>query len=152
MSHVRTQIRAAIVARLKVAGIVAPESVLPGRRRPTTQAQLPCLLVYTDEENSSREAANSGVALRKRTVDLVVRCRLSTVADPPQDQLDALAVQVEVALDGSGSLGGLLVDLELQRTEQGAPSPASDRQPGEIDLIYAAEYWTQAGAPETALT
>lgn len=151
-SHVRAQIRAAAVGVLRAAAIVAADSVMPGRRRPTSQASLPALLVFTDDEQSVRAAANAGVAVRQRQVQLVVRIRAASAGEPSQDALDALAAAVESALDADTGLGGLLADLELTRTESGAPSPMSDRELGEVDVIYLAEYFTDAGNPTAALT
>ncbi len=150
-NHVRAQIRANAAAALRAAGIVGADSVLPGRRRPTTQAKLPALLVYTDDEASARLARSDGRSLRARQVQLVIRCRLSTVADPPQDELDALAAAVERAIDADETLGGLLIDLELARTESGVPSPMSDRQLGEVDVIYLADYHALSGDPARAI-
>lgn len=145
--HVRQQVRAAVGATLGAASIVASGSIFIGRRRPTRDAQLPALLIFTDDEPVHRESTDE----RSRLIDLTVRIRLSTVGDPPQDDLDALAVKVERALDANPTLGRLVKYLELSRTHGGMPSPMTDRQPGEIDIVYVAEVHTAPGDPTTAV-
>jgi hypothetical protein len=129
--HVRHQLRAAVAAALDAAGIVGADNVFPARSRPTTDAQLPCLLVFTEDEAGERFTGDS----TQRTVELVIRGRLKAVGDPPQDALDALAVGIERAIAGAGNFGRLVFDLQYRRTHTGVSSN-SDRQAGDIDVTY----------------
>ncbi len=129
--HVRAQLRKAVAAQLKAASIVAAASVFEARARPTTDSQLPCLFVFTEDEAGERYTGNSS----QRTVELVVRGRVKTVGDPPQDDLDALAVEIERAIAGARDFGGLVFDLQYRHTHSNA-SANSDRQAGDIDVAY----------------
>ena len=143
--HVRHQLRQSVALALKAAAIVASDSVMPHRRRPTTNTQLPALLVYTDDEASARETAEAD----RRIVDLVIRVRVKTVGDDvPQDELDAIALQVERTIFAAGTFGGLVKDLQLARSESAA-SANSDRQLGDIDLVFQVEIHTAANDPAT---
>jgi|GEM_PF-2047152 len=145
--HARHQLREAVALALKAAGIVAADSVLPHRRRPTTRAQLPALMIYTEDETSGRLTADS---LERRS-DLVIRIRAEKESeDTPQDRLDALALQVERAIAAAGSLGGILQDMVLVRTSSGT-SAVSDRQLGDMDLVWRAEIHTAENDPATIL-
>lgn len=144
--HARHQLREAVAGYLKSANIVAATSVLPHRRRPTADSQLPALMIFTEDEASGRLTREE----TDRRPDLVVRARVKSVGDPPQDALDALALAVERALLAAGSLGGLVRNLELVRTHS-TESANSDRQAGDIDLVYAVEIHTAANDPAKIL-
>ena len=144
--HVRAQLRKAVAARLKAASIVATASVFEARARATTDAQLPCLFVFTDDENAGRYTGRTTA----RTVDLVIRGRVKTVGEPPQDTLDALSLEIERAIAGDESLGGLAFDLQLVRTHSGV-SANSDRQAGDIDVAYSVEIHTANNDPTKAI-
>jgi hypothetical protein len=139
--HMRARLRQAVALQLKNQ-TTAAANVFPARVRPTTASQLPCLLVFTEDETAERYTGGTTV----RRVDLVIRGRVATVGDPPQDTLDALALEIEQAIAGDESLGGLAFDLQLVRTHSGA-SAQSDRQAGDIDLTYAVEIHTANNDP-----
>ena len=145
-SHVRTQLRAAVAALLTPL-VASSASVLIGRRRPTRDSQMPALLVFTDDETGERISTDE----LARHVELAVRVRLTSTGEPPQDLLDAMAARVEVALMVDPTLGRLVKNLVYSRTHGGLPSPMTDRQPGEIDIVYIAEVHTTPGDPTTAV-
>lgn len=148
MSHVRTQIREAILARLKAAATAAGDSVFDGLAPSIPSESLPCVAVRTPGEIVQTD--DSGLSIdgtEQRIVTAYVDVFHSRITDS-QTALDALVVQVEKALVAARSLT-LLSDLQLVssavlfNTEDGA------LQFGCTRLEYRVTYRIDASDPET---
>lgn len=145
MSHVRAQLRAAAVALLAALPATAGR-VYPSRLRPLRDADLPCLLVHTDDEDIA--SLDIGGDVLERRLRLVVRACVKT-AGALDDALDALISEVETALAGQ-TFGGLAKSTEL--TAIGIEmDDALEKPAGDAALTYTVTYYTAAGSPGTAL-
>ena len=108
--HVRAQLRAAAVALLAALPATAGR-VYPSRLRPLRDADLPCLLVHTDDEEIA--VLDIGGDVLERRLRLVVRACVKT-AGALDDALDALIAEVEAGLAGQ-TFGGLAKSVEAWR-------------------------------------
>ena len=145
MSHVRRQIREAAAAA--VTGLATTSTrVFQSRIYPLRDADLPCLLINTDDEDI--ESGGVADAAMRRDLRLSVR-GVAMVGDALDDTLDGIAEQVEAALAGS-TLGGLVKMLDISgirvEMDDGVQKPV-----GVISLDYRATYFTTPAAPGTAL-
>lgn len=146
MSHVRRQIREAAAAA--VTGLATTSTrVFQSRVYPLRDADLPCLLISTDDESIEAENVVSGGELT-RNLTLTVRGVAKATADL-DDTLDGIAEQVEPVLNGS-TLGGKvrLCTLEKITVEM---DDALEKPVGTISLQYRTTYFTTPANPGTAL-
>jgi len=146
MAHVRRQIREAAATAL--AGLATTGSrVFQSRVYPLRDADLPCLLISTDDEQVQQENMVAGGELT-RELTLTVRGVAKATADL-DDTLDGIAEQVEPVLNVS-TLGGnvktcRLVGIKVEMDE------ALEKPVGIITLEYRTLYFTTPAAPGTAL-
>ena len=111
MSHVRRQIREAVVTRLKDITAVA-NRVYPYRTIPHTM--LPDITVKTNKDEVDHEQAVKGDAeFHILTLDVEVRTR---VTDDLDDAIDALCVEVEKKMMTDPTFGGKVKLLQLDGT------------------------------------
>jgi hypothetical protein len=111
MSHVRTQIRDAVVALL-------PGTVLPSRVYPTDS--LPCTLVYTNAESDEQGAFGA----IDRRLEVVVEVALSATSLGGLIREIALAgIDVTLSAEGAAPIGrGRMTFAALYRTSYGDPT------------------------------
>ncbi len=147
--HARQQLRAAVVTALT--GLATTGSrVSATRRRPTAEADLPCLVVFTPDETTEIDSMGrpSRAQLRSVVLEVVGFAKGSSL----DDALDAIAAEVETALFASavstaaGSVGVLVKDLRLVRSET-AYDPDAASPVGTLRLVFAASLRTREGAP-----
>lgn len=148
--HVRTQCRDA--AKTAVTGLTTTgASVFAARpkSRPVQENELPCLLVYTQEEESEQVSGQQGTRRMARAVQLVVHGYAQGTGDIDKT-LDTIAKEVEVALAANPTLTGKCKDLYLTGTVK--ESDAEAKQPTwEIVLTFTCEYSTREDLPDAAL-
>lgn len=146
--HVRKQIRAAVAAALTGLPSTA-DRVYVGRKRKLGKDHPPSLLIYTTSETSQRDAYPTHV----RSLVLYVEALVVT-SDPPDDDLDAIAVEVEGAMAhamASGSpLASLIYNLDYNEMQQGVEAPG-DKYLGGVRLQYTVSYRVREGAPIEAV-
>lgn len=159
MSHVRTQIRAALVNLLVDANANVGANVYTGRARPLAAEKLPAIDIDFGRFGGSRadggpieSEAGAGAdptrLLFRRpllTIDVLVR----SGADGYLDELDAIWVDVEKALAGDNTLGGLVARI----APAGEPLVTISAE-GELPVVHATmpfevEYATAFNAPES---
>ena len=146
MSHVRRQIREAAATAL--AGLATTGSrVFQSRIHPLRDADLPCLLISTDDEQIEAENAVSGGELTRELV-LTVRGVAKATANL-DDTLDGIAEEVEPVLNGA-SLGGLVKRCTLERIRV-EMDDTLEKPAGVIALEYRTTYFTSPALPGTAL-
>lgn len=146
MAHVRRQIREAAATAL--AGLATTGArVFQSRVYPLRDADLPCLLISTDDEQIDAENAVMGGELT-RELTLTVRGVAKANADL-DDTLDGIAEQVEPVLNGS-TLGGKAKNCQLAgikvEMDEGLEKPV-----GTMTLQYRITYFTTPASPGTAL-
>lgn len=140
--HTRHRIVLAAVARLQPIGV----AVKAGRSAPLPSAQAPYLLVYARREQS---APITNARKLQRQLELAVEVVTATAEDNDAE-VDRLAMEVEKALAGDITLGGLCRDLWLGGSDLDARHEGETRI-GRARFLFNVTYFTAAGAPEASL-
>ncbi len=131
MSHVRTQIRTAVVGLLTGLATTGAR-VHASRMRPAGADAMPCLLVATSDE----DVALSMLGPLDRSLRIDVRgFAMGSTCD---DTLDQIALEVETALTPAG--------YQLRRIETDFDE-SLEKPVGEIRLTFEHLYFTPAGNP-----
>jgi hypothetical protein len=157
LTHVRQQIRERVVETLKGGHTVAAENVYPHRVRPLptekvpgSRAPMPAIGVLTTDEASSLAAYDSDLSGKRYNRTIEIALDLYTLGDDSDDQVDALAVDVERLMEADDTLGGFVRNLVLTASRD-VYSAEGERIAGRKRLTYQATYKTKAGAAEAAL-
>ena len=148
MSHVRTQIRDAFVAKLT--SLATTGARVYGQRIRPPAAALPFLLVYLGTDEGERITVTDD-AIEQRTASLIVRAFAKANGDM-EDTLDQIALEVHDAIGSAAdqTFGGLIKSL-------GAPSIDPDvddslEQPAGVNQIaFPITYFIAAINPAVAL-
>jgi hypothetical protein len=149
MIHVRTQIRTAAAATLTGLATTG-EKVFKSRMRPSEDDELPCLLVYCDDEpNIARQTAGKTPRLSRELL-LVVK-GLAKNGAGLDDELDAICLEVEKAISTNLTLGGLVRDGVWLTSINTTINEEMETTCGEIIMTFSATYSTNSNTPETAL-
>lgn len=144
-THIRAQVRHALVAALtglpttgaRVYSVARAGSVVPA-------ANLPCLRVYSFREviEPNGRRANPYKRRVEGVVEIVVKG-----GDDYLDRLDAIAVEVERAIDTSAGLGGVVQLIEPRHYE-----PREDASGDQVVAVgtytFEAHTLTQPGVPD----
>ena len=150
MSHVRTQIRSAIVARLT--GLSTTGSrVYPSRIYPLADENLPCLAVYLDEEEISTESIGTNAPL-DRMADLKIKvCAKSTSS--LDATLDGILAEVETAIGTAPdqTFGNLLKMSPLPVGISVDMEDTLEKPVGIAIITYRINYFTAASNPALAI-
>lgn len=141
--HVRRQLRDAVVDAVTNLATTA-HRVFTDRIDPLTSGDLPCLEVSTPTEDSVDTTIHAPTVVeRSVTVEITAIVRGSSLAD----SLDAIAAEVETALSGSVSVGGIPVPL----TYDGADLDLSnglEQKVGRLTMRYRAILYSLASTPD----
>lgn len=141
--HARRSIREAVAAALT--GLATTGSrVFQSRMRP--QESLPALLVATNGEEIEQDLGT----VQTRALDIDVT-GVALAASGVDDTLDAIAEEVEVAMQAAGTLGGLVSAPPVLTAIRTAFDDSLEQPAGEVSLTFRCLYFTQAGAPGTTL-
>ena len=146
MAHVRKQIRDRVAEKLKSDVSLVKRCVFTTRVHPLNDTNLPAISVYTGSESSER--MNLGVTdiIRELTLDVDIYVRETSKFD---DDVDAIAVQVEESLAGDFTINGLAKFSVLTSTEIQFDGDA-DQILGIAKLTYSIRYVTAIGDVELA--
>ena len=146
MAHLRQSIReriATVVTGLTTTG----SNVFQSRVYPIEDSKLPCLLVYTTSEDSEVTEMASPRPMT-RTLNVVVQGVVG--ATTPDDTLDLISKEVEVALAGDVTINSLANNSFLSSTE--IEFNADGAKPiGTVILNYIVEYRSLDNNPESAI-
>ena len=146
MAHVRKQIRDRVATILKTDVGLVKRRVYTTRVHPLNDTNLPAISVYTGSEASERMNAGVTDMIRELTLDIDIYVRETSKFD---DDVDAIAVQVEEALAGDFTLNGLAKFSVLTSTEIQFDGEA-DQILGIAKLTYSIRYVTAINDVETA--
>lgn len=146
MAHVRQQIRDAVATTLTSAVTLVSSRVYTTRVHPLNEANLPAISVYTGSESSERY--NVGVTDINRTLSLEIDIYVRETGSF-DDDVDAIAVQVEEAMAGDFTIGGLVKSSVLISTAIQFDGEA-DQILGVAKLTYQVRYVTSLTDVETA--
>ena len=146
MAHLRQSIRERIAT--DVTGLTTcGTNVFQSRVYPIEDSKLPCLLVYTTSEDSEVTEMASPRPMT-RTLNVVVQGVVG--ATTPDDTLDLISKEVEVAPAGDVSINSLANNSFLSSTE--IEFNAEGAKPiGTVILNYVVEYRNLDNNPETAI-
>ena len=146
MAHLRQSIRERIAT--DVTGLSTTGSnVFQSRFYPIEDASLPCLLVYSTTEDSEPTEMASPRPMT-RNLNVVVQGVVS--ATQPDDTLDLISKEVEVALAGDVSINDLAHNSFLSGTEIEFNSDGATPI-GTVMLNYSVEYRNVDNNPESAI-
>ena len=146
MAHLRQSIReriATVVTGLTTTG----SNVFQSRVYPIEDSKLPCLLVYTTSEDSEVTEMASPRPMT-RSLNVVVQGVVG--ATTPDDTLDLISKEIEVALAGDVTVNSLANNSFLSSTE--IEFNADGAKPiGTVILNYVVEYRNLDNNPESAI-
>ena len=146
MAHVRKQIRDRIAALLASGVALVGGRVYKSRVYALTQSKLPAITVYIGSEDSSLFTLGSKTLMRTVSVSVDIYENATASLD---DNLDALAVQVEESIAADFQLNGLAKDAVLVSTEIDF-SGESEQPVGVARLTFNVRYVTSVEDVETA--
>jgi hypothetical protein len=152
----KNRIKKKVIQILKAKGIGdVDDRIFPRRSSPQESEDLPCINVYPSSESIERHNESPKEYRRVLQLELEIESTHDT-DDLLSDELDALAQEVEDAMEGTDELylmkdkngnDGLINDYELLNiqydTEGGGMSPL-----GSVRLTYNIEYYTNEDRPE----
>ncbi len=146
MAHVRKQIRDRVAEKIKSDVSLVKRNVFTTRVHPLNDTNLPAISVYTGSETSERMNAGVTDIIRELTLDVDIYVRETSKFD---DDVDAIAVQVEESLAGDFTINGLAKFSVLTSTEIQFDGDA-DQILGIAKLTYSIRYVTAIGDVELA--
>jgi len=146
MAHLRQSIRERVAADV-TSLVTTGANVFQSRIFPVEDSKLPCLLVYTTSEDSEVTEMASPRPMT-RILNVVIQGVVS--AAQPDDTLDLISKEVEVALAGDVSINSLANNSFLSSTE--IDFNADGAKPiGTVVLNYSVEYRNLDNNPESAI-
>ena len=146
MAHVRKQIRDRVASTLKSNVSLVQRRVYTTRVHPLNDTNLPAISVYTGSEASERMNAGETDMIRELSLDVDIYVRETSKFD---DDVDAIAVQVEEAMANDFTINGLAKFSTLTSTEIQFDGDA-DQILGVAKLTYSVRYVTAIKDVETA--
>jgi hypothetical protein len=151
MSHVRKQIRDALVTLLT--GLASSgDRVYAGRVTPFAHGELPAVNVAVGNEEITAPSIHQP-ALLTRQLEITIEC-VTTLTDSSDDDLDAMALEVEDAIglnSTTASLGGILngtltpTGIAVERDDDAAVPI------GRLTLTYSTAYEVYNDAADVAV-
>jgi hypothetical protein len=146
MAHVRKQIRDKVADLLKTNVGLVKRRVYTTRVHPLNDTNLPAISVYTGTETSQRLQAGVTDMIRELSLEIDCYVRETSSFD---DDVDAIAVQVEEAMATKFTLDGLAKFTVLTSTQIQFDGDA-DQILGVAKLTYSVQYVTPINDVETA--
>ena len=146
MAHVRQQIRERIVSVLTTNVTLVSNRVYGSRVYSFSEADLPAITVYAGSETSGLQTV--GLKTSQRIVSIQVDAYVRATSDF-DDDVDAIAVQIEEAIANDFTVNGLAKTAVLSSTEMNFSGEAE--QPiGSARLTFDVRYDTAINDVETA--
>lgn len=145
-NHIRKQLRDALATRLT--GLTTTGSRVHGHRvDPLQLSALPALVVRCEGDDATIVSVHAP-ALQERVIRVIV-AGYAAAGSVPEDTLDQIGKEVEVALATALTVAGESVLLSYVRSE--LSYEAGEQVAGQIEIEYSARVFTAANAPD-ALT
>ena len=146
-NHLRQQIREQIA--LNVTGLVTTgANVFQSRVYPIEDSKLPCLLVYSNSEES--EILNQGSPrLLLRTLSITIQ-GVASEASGIDDKLDLIAKEIETAMAADVDINGLAQDSFMTSSEIDFTSDGA-KTIGTLRINFQIEFRTLDNAPDVAI-
>lgn len=132
MSHIRTQLRAALQSALT--GLpTTGDRVSINRSAPVSAARTPCLLITTSREEVEQIGSMVSPMIMRRITVVIEAAASGAGLDA---QLDQIAVEIESAMAGLGLLNGLLKDAPRYTEAQIEHDDTASPPMGYLRLAY----------------
>jgi hypothetical protein len=145
-NHIRQQVRAAAAALL--AGLSTTGSrVFSSQYYALAAGDLPCLLVYTPEEDSSQPPPRCHPGELRRVITLNVE-GVVTGTGNLADALDQIALEVEEKMATDFTLGSTCKGLQLTRTALTTRAADSPKPVGSVVMVWEVVATTIEGSPD----
>lgn len=144
MAHARTLIRQAVKAQL-LGKTAAVAEVYTTREVPWARSKLPGIAIYALSEPVDPESRSTAPRELTRNLRLIIEGAVEAKADV-DDAMDALALEIERAIDADETFGGTAGDSVLANTEMGV-TVEGNRPVGTVILSYDVTYRTPVPAP-----
>lgn len=144
--HLHKQIRAAVVSDLTGLATTASR-VYANRLHPLTDAELPALRLYLDEEQAERITVHSP-AILARTLTLVVEA-CAKAASGLDNTLDQISKEVETALSNGFTVAGRT--LECTYSGMTFQDEIGDKPIGVKRMTFSIPFESAANAPDTLI-
>lgn len=146
MAHVRHQIRDRIASVVTSGATLVNQRVYTTRVYPLTAANLPAITVYTGSETSALQTMGARTLMRNLDVAVDIYVRATETTD---DDVDAIAVQIEEAVANDFNVNGLAKSVVLTSTD--IDFNAEAEQPiGIARLTFSVSYITAINDVKTA--
>ena len=146
MAHLRQSIRERVAADV-TSLVTTGSNVFQSRVYPVEDSKLPCLLVYTTSEESEVTEMASPRPIT-RILNVVVQGVVAMAT--PDDTLDLISKEVEVALAADVTINSLANNSFLSSTEIEINADGA-KTIGTVMLNYSVEYRNLDNNPETAI-
>ena len=146
MAHVRKQIRDRVAATVSAAATLVSGRVYTTRLYPLTEANLPAVTVYTGQETSALQTIGARTLMRNLDVAVDIYVRATSTTD---DDVDAIAVQIEEAIADDFTVNGLAKSAVLTGTDIDF-SGETEQPVGIARLTFTIQYITAINDVETA--
>lgn len=143
--HARQTLRAAIKTLLTGLETTGAR-VHCARVRPVQSSELPCLLIYSREEVAA--SGKMGGYLDRNWQLVVEGIADDADAEALENTLDTIAAEVEAKIGEDSTLGGVVHNAQLERTDW-EYSGEGARPVGRIGLGFRIEYETSESEPGT---
>lgn len=145
-NHLRRQIREAAATLVTGLGTTGAR-VYQMRIYPLQAAELPGLLVFTNDETAER-VTFPAPSIFERRLELVIEgyARATSNLD---DTLDGIAKEVEIAIAGDQGFGGKAKSTTLRSTQ--VEMVDADQPIGMVRLIFDVIYMAREDSPDVAL-
>lgn len=144
--HQRQIIREAVRDRLLGSNTVAEDRVFKSRVLPYGELELPAIAVYSRTEPVDPDSKNTAPRELTRNLQLVIE-GVVKLSEDVDDALDALALEIERAVDRDPTFGGAASDAILSSTDVTIEEDG-DQPTGVVILTYTITYYTQAPEAE----
>lgn len=153
--HPRQAIREAVKAQLVGTApsyrTLAADRVFETRVIPLQRTQLPAVMVYTLKEPIDPASRKTSPRRLKRELELMIE-GVVEAGDNVDDAMDALAAQIECAMNFDARLGLALVDDSLLSDTEMEVGTEGQKLIGLVRLTYAVTYYTHAPDADCAPT
>lgn len=138
--HIRKQIRDAVETRLT--GLTTTgTSVKANRFYPVQPGDLPCLRIFTPEDQAQLETHG-----RAQIIEMILAIQANVRTDTADDDVDRIAVEVDAAIYLDDKWGGLALQTLYSGFKLEA-STAGDKEIAVGTMFYRVRYRTVQGAP-----
>lgn len=135
MPQTRKSIRDAVVALLD-GNTSAGNNVYANRETTLWESELPAILVYTADESAEPRDASGRTYIRTLDLNIQIKAEANDTVD---DDLDALATEVEDIISNDRSLSGTAISSVYKSTEISLDAE-SETEKGVATLSYEIKY------------